>query len=106
MINDSYCDAELRGPAKKAGQTVVLNPQRWNSILQHLHRGEDEQMANDAENQYREYLRKESKAMTQKWDNSVEAIRKKRLEEKAKINQEKILEGKNEFNQFVSRRLI
>lgn len=94
MIRDGHCDAEIRVPGKAVGKTVVLNGTKWNGILQHLHRGEKEELESNQERQYKEYLREKSRAMTITWDNSIVKLREKKIAERERIDQEKILDGK------------
>ena len=93
MIHDTHCDSEIQGPAKNRGSAIVLNSQRWNGIVNHLHRGEREHLLDEQARQYKEYLFRESKAMTRKWENSLEKTREFKNLEKAKMEKEKILEG-------------
>lgn len=96
MVHDTHCDAEIIGPGKVRGKTVVLNGPRWNGILQHLHRGEKEAYESSQERQYNEYLREQSRAMTINWENSIEKIHEKKTAERQRLEQEKIEDGKHQ----------
>lgn len=94
MIRDNRCDAEFRGLSKNGqGRPLVLNRQKWNGIMKHLQRGQAEQISNENERRYKEYLKEESRAMTTKWENSLDKIRERKNEEKLQKEQEKIAEG-------------
>lgn len=93
MIRDSRCDAEISGPAKVAGKSIVLNNVQWNGIIKHLHRGESDEKQTQQTNQYNKYLQEESRAMTRTWENSVEKIREKKAAEKLREEQEIVLDG-------------
>lgn len=93
MIRNNRCSAEFRGPARMPGKTIVLNRNRWNGIVQNLHRGEAERNEIESEREYKEYLRRESQAMTKEWENSLDKIREKKNRERAQKEQDKIHEG-------------
>lgn len=76
------------------GKAIYLNRQRWNGIVQNLNRGEEDRKQFEYECQYKEYLRRESQAMTKQWENSLEKIREKKNRERALKEQEKIREGR------------
>lgn len=93
MNHDPYCDSELCGPAKIPGRALVLNRQRYQSILKHLHRGEDAIELAEQEKHYRNYLKEASRAMTNQWENSFERIRDRKTQEFMKREQDKIIDG-------------
>lgn len=93
MIRDTHCDAEICGPAKLRGKGIVLNSDKWNNIIKHLHRGENETQASEQELKYKEYLRESSKAMTSTWENSLEKIRERKDAERERQAHEKVVEG-------------
>lgn len=93
MIRNNRCAAEISGPARMPGKTIVLNRHRWSGIVQNLHRCEAERFEMESERKYHEYLRSESQAMTKKWENSLDKIREKKNRERAQKEQDKIHEG-------------
>lgn len=79
-------------------KTLMLNRQRWNGIVQNLHRGEDDRKQFENDQKYREYLFRESQAMTKDWENSLEKIREKKNRQRIIKEQEKIREGTLPYN--------
>lgn len=98
MICDPHGESEMSEPTKVYGKSVILNSDRWNSILKHLDHGKDVSVQDEETRRYNEYLRNESRAMTKNWENSLEKIRERKNIEKARLENEKILEGKTKLS--------
>lgn len=75
---------------KPAEKSIVLHKSEWNGILQHMKRGEDVKVAAEADRQYKKYLYEESRAMTDKWENSLKATIKAREDERQKVERQRI----------------
>lgn len=81
-------------------KSIVLHKSEWNGILQHMKRGEDVKIATEADRQYKKYLYEESRAMTDKWENSLKATIKAREDERLKIERQKIDEAAERFQKL------
>lgn len=75
-------------------KSVIINSQKWNSILKHLNRNEEAIQQSEQEKKYKEYLKEGSAEMTCKWMNSIEKTRENKAIERQKREAEKIIEGK------------
>lgn len=89
------------GINKNPRQMLVLDPQRWNGIMQHLLKNEIKTNISKEEVNYQNYLRDGSREMTKKWQNSVEAIRERKNEEKLKRDRERIIEGESRYKELM-----
>lgn len=80
---DRRCNPEISEPAKCRGKSMVMTGAQWSGIVSHLHRGEAEAKQAEQNQQYAEYLKKGSRAMTQTWDNTTYKLQEKKTAEKA-----------------------
>lgn len=81
-------------------KSIVLHKSEWNGILQHMKRGEDVEVATEADRQYKKYLFEESRAMTDKWQNSLKATIKAREDERLTAERQKIDEAAERFQKL------
>lgn len=85
---------------KPSEKSIVLHKSEWNGILQHMKRGEDVKIAAEADREYKKYLFEESRAMTDKWENSLKATIKAREDERLKVERQKIDEAAQRFQKL------
>lgn len=85
---------------KPSGKSIVLHQSEWNGILQHMKRGDDVKIATEADREYKKYLFEESRAMTDKWQNSLKATIKAREDERLKAERQKIDEAAKRFQKL------
>lgn len=81
-------------------KSVIINSQKWNSILKHLNRNEEAIQQSEQEKKYKEYLKEGSAEMTCKWMNSIEKTRENKAIERQKREAEKIIEGERRFKEL------
>lgn len=81
-------------------KSIVLHQKEWNGILQHLKRGEDVKIVEEADRQYKQYLFEGSRAMTDKWENSLKATIKARDDERLKMERRKIDDAAERFRKL------
>lgn len=84
MMRDRQCDSEISGPAKCRGKSLVMTGVQWSGIINHLKRGEAEAKQSEQNQQYAEYLKNGSRAMTKTWDNTTSKLQEKKAAEKAR----------------------
>lgn len=85
---------------KPSEKSIILRKSEWDGILQHMKRGEDVKIAAEADRQYKQYLVEESRAMTDKWQNSLKATIKAKEEERMKAERQKIDEAAERFQKL------
>lgn len=92
-------------------KAVVFSAEKWNQLLATasgtppirpqtaLVLTDDGKTLAQKEAEYKQYLKKESQAMTRKWENTVQNIREKKEAEQLRKQREKVEEG--EFFSFL-----
>ena len=91
MIKELYCPPEpanLRPEIRKNG--IILKEEKWKNILRHLEDDKDNGNNIEQEAKYKEYLKQTSRAMTKKWDNTVQNIRDRKEMEKERRSQNRL----------------
>lgn len=103
MMRDRTCDAEISGPAKCRGKSVVLSGAKWSGIIGQLKRGEPEAQQLEQQRQYEEYLKKGSRAITKGWDNTAAKLEEKKVAEKLRQQKEIQEEGEARYKELKER---
>lgn len=103
MRERSSCDAELSGPAKCRGKTLVLNGAQWSGIVGHLKRGEPEAQQAEQQRQYEEYLKKGSRAITKGWADSAEKIEEQKAAEKLRQQKASQEDGEARYKELMAK---
>lgn len=87
-------------PSVIPDKSIILYKSKWNDILHHLQRDDDVKFASEADRQYKQYLYEGSRAMTDKWENSLKANIKAKEDERLKNERKKIDEAAERFRQL------
>lgn len=75
---------------------LILSEREWNRINRYLNPELIKPKNIEADSAYEEYLKKESKKMTEKWNNTIERVRQRKVMEQKKKTEEERAEGMNE----------
>lgn len=81
----------------------MLRTAEWKNIIKHISPSKDDtehRKRLEEENQYDDYLKSESQAMTQHWDNTIEKQIKKKNAERDRLQREKVQNGERLYREM------
>lgn len=81
-------------------KSIVFDKSKWDSIRGHVTHARIAKSILDKEQQYRNYLYEESRAMTSKWKNSLEADIENTEQERLKVERIKMDEAEERFKKL------